>query len=332
MTGPSVLFVADAGTRIGGGHVMRSLTLARALQARGAACAFRGHPDGDAVLDVFAPDMRRTADETGFDALVFDVYGLGAADHRALAKGRPTLVIDDLADRPLAADLVLDSGPDRRAEDYAGLVPAGCDLLLGPAFAPVRPGFAALREAALARRGGAVRRVLVSLGLTDVGGLTATVLDRLAPLAAGLAVDVVVGSAAASLPDLEARAAATPWLTLHVDTDRMPDLTARADLAVGGGGSSSWERCTLGLPTLLLVVADNQAAAARALAEAGAAIVMDARSEAFSVTLDAALARLLADEALRRRLSEAAAGVCDGLGADRVADRFLARIAARRTG
>ena len=91
-----------------------------------------------------------------------------------LAKGRPTLVIDDLANRPLEADLVLDAGPARLAQDYAGLTPPGATLLLGPNNAPVRPAFPALRETALARRavGGPVRRILISLGLTDVGGVT----------------------------------------------------------------------------------------------------------------------------------------------------------------
>jgi spore coat polysaccharide biosynthesis predicted glycosyltransferase SpsG len=108
----------------------------------------------------------------------------------------------------------------------------------------------------------------------------------------------------------------------------MARLTARADIAIGGGGSSSWERCVLGLPTLLLVLADNQTQAAVALAEAGAVIALDAAAE-FESGFDAAAARLIAEGALRRRLSQAAATVCDGRGADRVADAFLALIRQR---
>ncbi len=327
MTGERILFIADAGPAIGGGHVMRSLTLARALEARGAECAFRSHPDGDAVLDVFARDLFRVDDDAGFDALVFDHYALSARDHIAVAKGRPTLVIDDLADRPLGADMVLDSGMGRRARDYHGLVPEGCALLLGPDHAPMRPDFVALRAETLARRaeGGPVRRILVSLGLTDVGGFTLPAVQRLTGTAA---IDVVVGSGVPGLTALEALAEADPSVTLHVDTRHMARLTAQADIAVGGGGSSSWERCVLGLPTLLLVLAENQSEAAVALAEAGAVIALDAAAE-FDTGFDAAAARLIAEEALRRRLSKASATVCDGLGADRVADAFLALVRGR---
>lgn len=322
-----ILFIADAGPAIGGGHVMRSLTLARALEARGAECAFRSHPDGDAVLDVFARDLFRVDDDAGFDALVIDHYALSAGDHLALAKGRPVLVIDDLADRPLGADMVLDSGIGRRATDYRGLVPDGCELLLGPSHAPMRPDFVALRPETLARRaeGGPVRRILVSLGLTDVGGFTLPAVQRLSGVAE---LDVVVGSGAPRLAALEALAEAEPSVTLHVDTRDMARLTADADIAIGGGGSSSWERCVLGLPTLLLVLADNQTQAAVALAEAGAVIALDAAAE-FETRFDAAAARLIAEGALRRRLSIAAAGICDGRGADRVADAFLALLRQR---
>ncbi len=315
-----ILFVADAGPRVGGGHVMRSLTLARALRARGADCAFRAHPDGDAVLATFAPEMARADGADGFDAVVFDHYALDAMDHLAIADGRPTLVIDDLADRPLSADIVLDAGMARVPADYRGHVPEHCELLLGPSFAPVRDGFPALRDEALARRaeGGPVRRILVSLGLTDVGGITARAVERLVGSAA---LDVVVGSGAPSLPALRELAAADPLTTLHVDTDQMPRLTAEADIAVGAGGSSSWERCTLGLPTLLLVLADNQTPAAVALAEAGAVVALDIAE--FEDRFDAAAARIIAEDALRRRLSAAAARICDGHGAGRVADRFL---------
>ncbi|PTS87829.1 MULTISPECIES: UDP-2,4-diacetamido-2,4,6-trideoxy-beta-L-altropyranose hydrolase [unclassified Caulobacter] len=323
---PQILFVCNAGPEVGGGHVMRSLTLAGALEAAGASCAFLSTPAVDAVLDAFAPDTRRAARPEPFDAVVFDHYGLSAPDHRACARGRPTLVIDDLADRPLAADLVLDAGPARQAEDYAGLVPPHARLMLGPHHAPVRSAFPALREAALARRaaGGAVRRILISLGLTDVGGITGRVVDLLLPLTGDIALDVVLGSPAPSLPRL--RALADPRLTLHVDTQDMPRLTLEADLAVGAGGSTSWERCILALPTLTLILADNQIAAATALAEAGASPCLDLADAGFDAAFAAQVERLLADEALRASLSAASATVCDGGGAQRVARAFLGRL------
>jgi len=351
---PRILFVADAGPAVGGGHVMRGLTLARALQDKGAACAFVATPAAAAVLDAFGADVARVETEAEapaalveaaaraartFDAVVVDHYGLSAPDHRAIAAGRPALVIDDLADRPLAADLVLDSGPARAAADYDGLVPAHAELLLGPSHAPVRPAFAALRREALTRRADAppVRRILVSLGLTDVGGITGRVVDLVLPRlekgGAGKAVlDVVLGSGAPSLPRLRALAARDPRVALHVDSQDMPRLALEADLAVGAGGSSTWERCVLALPTLLLVLAANQDEASQALARADAVLAVDVAEPDFETAFATQLSRLLADPALRDRLSAASAAVCDGRGAARVAAHFLDVIARRRAG
>ncbi|WP_426031832.1 UDP-2,4-diacetamido-2,4,6-trideoxy-beta-L-altropyranose hydrolase [Caulobacter sp. DWP3-1-3b2] len=361
MSAPSILFVVDAGPTVGGGHVMRSLTLARALEAEGARCLFIVNPAGKAMLDAFGGEVSHVetyeitepalvtcaADiARNYDAIVIDHYGLSADDHRRISDapqnsphpgegrdegnggGRPTLVIDDLADRLLAADLVLDSGPARRAEDYDGLVPRRAELLLGPHYAPVRPAFAALRKEALARRAKAlpVRRILVSLGLTDVGGITGRVVELMLPATGAAALDVVVGAAAPSLPRLRERAQAEPRLVLHVDTQDMPRLTLEADLAVGASGSSTWERCVLALPTLSLILADNQRPAARALAEAGAIMGLEAAALDFDATFSAALGRLIDEPVLRDALSAASAAVCDGRGAARVAERFLALI------
>ena len=245
---PRILFIANAGPAVGGGHVMRSLSLARALGEHGAECVFLAPPVVAGILDAFAPDMGRETVASvaaadlpaavaglGFDAVVFDHYGLGRADHQFIAQGRPTLVIDDLADRPLAADVVLDSGPARTEEDYADLA-GGARLLLGPRYAPLRPEFAALREAAIARRGGPVQRVLVALGLTDVGGVTSRVLDRLRQRNGHLAFDVVLGSEAPSLPGLTRVAAHDPRVMLHVDAQDMARLTLEADVAFGAEG------------------------------------------------------------------------------------------------
>jgi UDP-2,4-diacetamido-2,4,6-trideoxy-beta-L-altropyranose hydrolase len=153
MTASSILFVVNAGPTIGGGHVMRSLTLATALEARGARCSFLAPPSVGTILESFAPEAAQwpaasteprdlaagAAGAAAFDAVVFDHYGLAELDHKTIGKGRPALAIDDLADRPLGAGMVVDSGPARRAQDYDGLIADDARLLLGPTFAPVRP-------------------------------------------------------------------------------------------------------------------------------------------------------------------------------------------------
>lgn len=337
---PRILFICNAGPSVGGGHVMRSLTLAHALEQRGAACVFLASPAVAAILAAFAPamptapaastspeDLVVAANGLPADALVFDHYGLDAATHTAIAAGRPALAIDDLADRRLAADLVLDSGPARRLEDYAGRLPTGARVLAGPIYAPVRPAFAALRAKALERRGEPVRRILVSMGLTDVGAITARVVKRLRPLADDALIDVAVGHDAPSLAALRAMAADDPHLRLHVDAQDMARLTLESDIAVGAAGSATWERCVLGLPSILVVLADNQRQAAAALDKAEAAIVIAVEDPAFDAAFASGVSRLLGDDRLRARLAARSSALCDGRGADRVAEAFLGLIA-----
>jgi UDP-2,4-diacetamido-2,4,6-trideoxy-beta-L-altropyranose hydrolase len=338
---PRVLFVADAGRAVGGGHVMRCLTLAGALSAAGADCAFAASAEAAAILDGFAgPGIRRFAAPSGDPAAlcalaaqaartwgaqfaVLDHYGAGAAEDGLMraAAGR-LLAIEDLR-RRRDADLVLDSNLGRRAGDYAG-----AEALVGPGFALVRPPFAALRAAALARRraDAAVEGVLVSLGLTDVGGITGRVVAALLPRLGQRRLDVVLGAGAQSLPLIEALAEQDPRVLLHVDARDMTELIAAADLAVGAGGSSAWERCVLGLPSVTLVLADNQRENTAALAKAGASLAIEVNG-AMTGKIGEAFAALAADSQRRARMSRAAADLCDGLGAGRVAARMLEMIA-----
>ena len=331
MNTPRILFFADSGATVGGGHVMRCLTLARALIGQGAECAFAATPDAMRLLETFAPpdierlpipegtaarqsapvaDLART---WGAQGAVLDHYGAGPAEEVMIRTGvHRLLVLDDLK-RGHLCDLVLDSNLDRAAADYPGV-----ESLTGPAYALVRPEFAALRAQTLARRSGAKpSRLLIALGLTDLGGITARVVEAILPTLGDLQVDIALGQGAPSLAALALLASRDPRLTLHVDTREMAALTAAADLAIGAGGSSVWERSSLGLPTLTLVLADNQREAAQALAVRGAAEVVEAAD------LADRLAALLGDSPRLAAMSAAASAICDGHGAGRVAERLL---------
>ena len=337
---PRILFFADAGAAVGGGHVMRCLTLAQALTARGASCGFIATPAAIGVLDAFAGAGIERVDAPGdtarpiaaaargwsANAVVVDHYRFDRASEVTLrAAVRPLVVMDDLR-RAHDCDLVLDSNLGRGAADYPGL-----EALTGPAYALVRPAFVERRQGTLARRaeGEAPRRLLVSLGLTDVEAITARVVEVLLPDLADRSLDVVLGAGSPSLQRLRAISRRDPRISLHVNTKDMPALTAAADLAIGAGGSSVWERCCLGLPSITLVLADNQRPNALALQAAGAALTLEAGAADFEDQLRAKLQRLTAEAPPRRAMSRAAASLCDGGGADRVADRLLALITQR---
>ena len=335
---PKVLFVADAGALVGGGHVMRCLTLAAALERAGGQCAFAATPEAAAVLDGFAgPDIVRfpapggdpaalceaaadAARSWGARFAVLDHYGAGPAQDAVLraAAGR-LLAIEDLR-RRRDCDLLLDPSLGRLESDYPGV-----QALVGPDFALVRLEFAARRKSAIVRRMKAApaRKVLVSLGLTDVGAISGRVVNALLPALGQQQIEVVLGAGAPSLAAIKALAKKDARIGLHVGSRDMAHLVAAADIAIGAGGSSAWERCVLGLPTVALILADNQRENTAALASAGASLLVEVNGH-LPARLKEAFVALASAPAVRARMSQAAADLCDGLGAERVAARMLA--------
>jgi UDP-2,4-diacetamido-2,4,6-trideoxy-beta-L-altropyranose hydrolase len=340
---PRIVFAPDSGDRIGGGHVMRCLTLAGAMQASGADCAFLVGEAGRRLLETFGmPGLEVVAlgeDDApaaiadklqgllpGADIVVIDNYRVDAAQEQRLAQdGARIVAVDDLADRPHRCDVLVDPGFERRAADYLGLVPEGAQLLIGTDYALVRPAFAALRDEARTRRDGrAVGRVLVSLGLTDVGAITGAVAAAVLPMLGEIELDVVVGAGAPSMDALSRLARNDARIRLHVDAAGMERLMLEADMAIGAGGSSTWERACLGLPSISLVLADNQRRQAQQLQARGLTLAVEAGSSSFIGDLSAAWSRLAADGALRRDMAELNLAHCDGCGASRVARAILA--------
>ncbi len=340
--GMRILFRVDADPRIGGGHVMRCLTLAGEIARRGGENAFLVNDQAQATapalarsgLRVFVVDSSaegagaaaRAAFPDGADWVLFDSYAFDAAFERCFRGiARRVAVIDDLADRPHDCDLLIDSTLGREAEDYRALTPAGADILAGAPYAFLRPQFAARRAASMDRHmlRTPARRVIVSMGLTDLGAVTARVCAALAQLPGNLRFDVVLGPAAPSKNAILALAKRDGRFHAHIDPPDIADLMALADIAVGAGGTSSWERCCLGLPTVLVVLADNQRLIARRLAQAGAAIPVDLDAASCGEAVAACVASLCAKPEARRAMSVAAAAIVDGGGAERVAHRIF---------
>jgi UDP-2,4-diacetamido-2,4,6-trideoxy-beta-L-altropyranose hydrolase len=348
MTGLRVAVRADASRTLGSGHVMRCLTLAEVLRARGATVQFICRPDHGHLgaritgqgfglhwlpdtavwhADADAQHTLAALGPTGCDMLLVDHYALGAAWQTTLRPAcRRLVVVDDLADRPHAADLLIDQNLGRQPADYDGLLPGAATRLIGPTWALLRPEFAAARAASLARRAdGRLQHLLISMGGADPQQATLRVLRALAHslLPADAQVTVVLGAIADTRPAIAELLPTLPWRSrLCMDVTDMAPLLAVADMAIGAAGGSAWERCCLGLPTALLVLADNQRPGTRALVAAGAALDLGEVAD-LPATLPAAL-QLVAEPATLQRLSAASAAITDGLGAQRVADAVLA--------
>lgn len=331
-----VLIRCDAGRSIGGGHVMRCLTLADALARSGIHVTFACSPE---TFDVVAPLTASgfpavklkapldpdeiTAIDQHWDAMVIDHYQIGESEEVVLRRvASKMLVVDDLANRAHDCDILVDQSPGRNSSDYSGLVGTNTVLCLGTSYALLRPEFANARPATLAIRakGKPVSRIFVSLGMSDIGGITAWAVKAVLEANLDAEIAVAVGSNAESLSELRALAAGDRRISLHLDSVDVCNLMASCDLAIGAGGMTSWERCCLGLPTILMVLADNQRESAQYLARAGGVSLVAARD---NDDLIAALHKLSDDPIARIEMSKAAGAVTDGLGTQRVVDVLL---------
>lgn len=347
--GRVISFRADASLLLGTGHVRRCLTLADELRLHGATCQFicvnsAGHlirevtDRGHAVYPV-TPD----AEDGGLDELqdanetnailaaspstlvVVDHYSLGASWESLIRSGgRRIVAIDDLANRTHSCDILVDQNLGRSPVDYQGLVPSGCQILTGPRFASLRREFLQWRQYSLRRReGGRLVNLFVSVGGVDHSNVTGQCLAALrqCTLPAGCRIVVVLGEEAPWANEVHALADRLPWATeVLLNTTRMSELMANSDLAIGAAGGTAWERCCLGLPTIMVVVADNQRPGAAALAKSGAAYDLGDPGDLHRC-LPKALEAMNGDGRLAQ-MSLAASCLVDGRGAARVCEHL----------
>ncbi|MCG2578878.1 UDP-2,4-diacetamido-2,4,6-trideoxy-beta-L-altropyranose hydrolase [Dechloromonas sp. XY25] len=351
-----IAFRVDANAIIGTGHVMRCLALAQALAARGSKCLFicradglgalaerirqDGHqlatlpegttsPGGGLAHARFLPHGQTAdaqacldvlAQHPGPDWLVVDHYALDARWESAIRPATAKiLVIDDLADRDHDCDALLDQNlrPATEANPYLNRTPAHCRHLLGPSHALLRPEFSVARQSR-SNQTSTTPRLLVMFGGADREDLTGRAVRLLPPLLAAMAIDVVVGPLYAHREALAQGLAALPDAALHIAPANVAAVMAKADLALASPGTTSWERCALGLPSITLAVADNQVAMAEELARRGAHLYLG-RSDAVSDSdLATALHLLAGNPHWRQAMADAASAITDGSGAARV--------------
>jgi UDP-2,4-diacetamido-2,4,6-trideoxy-beta-L-altropyranose hydrolase len=341
-----IVIRADGGPEIGGGHIMRCLTLAEEAALRGHDITFvvgegpmieRVREAGHSVVPL--PSLRHSPErfpphahwlsapwdvdatvtsgviaQTGANWLIWDHYGLDARwvkKQRNVKGDLKVLALDDLDDRSLGSDLVLDPARLGSAKRNYPVQTA----LNGPDFALLRPEFAALRPASLAKRGkGLPRRVLIAPGLMDSAGLAPMALLAIADL--GLDAEVVMGASSQSLAEVQSLIKLNKNWTLTLDAKDMGQRMLEADLCIGAAGGTSWERCCMGLPSVVIAVAENQEAGIVALDTAGAAITMSRTG----LRSDVLAKQVLKAMETAKDLSDRAASLCDGQGAKRVMD------------
>jgi UDP-2,4-diacetamido-2,4,6-trideoxy-beta-L-altropyranose hydrolase len=350
-----VVFRVDSSAQIGTGHMARCLTLANALRERGKSTGFvsrqitpgmerllvaHGHallrlPEGrekDVRLAHAhwlgasqSEDARATAvlmPDSGCEWLVVDHYGLDAEWEKLLRPhARLLLAIDDLADRSHVCDMLLDQNLQPKGSDrYAGLMTSGCRQLIGPRYALLRPEFRKLADSQPRTRD----RVNIFFGGTDPDGMTVRAAEGLAQNdMEGLAADIVVGQDNPHRDRIAALVKRLPSAVLHIQPQNLATLMSRAVLALGAGGATSWERCCLRLPTLLVSIADNQKSGCQALAAARAGLYLGDMVDVTARRLTSVMRRVLSRPGLLAAMSRRAAALVDGQGTARVVEEML---------
>lgn len=359
----TIVFRCDAGHQIGTGHLIRCRTLARQLRRHGAECLFLCRQKPGDLIALISPEFaseplpplspsdgtwlgcsqHRDAHDSlaalaraqpdRIDWLVVDHYSLDARWHQHVLEQlqrlghRPRLlVIDDLADRPLMADLLLDQNqlnPAEAEELYKPLIPAGCRRLFGPAYALLGEAYSLLHPL-LPERCPPLQRLLICFGGSDPANLSECCLEGLLhPAPLPLKLDLVLGPAYPHRDRIQALATTHPQLRVHGPQASLAGLMAQADLALGAGGVTSWERACLGLPALVSSLAANQNAVIAQLVAAGAVIDLGAASQLTPAAVRQAVQQLLDAPAQLAQLSRSAREITDGFGAPRVASAML---------
>lgn len=255
------------------------------------------------------------------DWLVVDHYALDARWEREIVKvvGQ-IMVIDDLADRKHECTVLLDQNLGRQLSDYDSVVPKSCVKLIGPEYALLRPEFAEYRLASLDRRQKPkLDRILISLGGIDRANVTGDVIEALAAseLPSDVKLDIIMGAGAPYLDEVKIQAAEIPFCTtVSVNVQDMAERMYAADFAIGAAGSTSWERCCMGLPCVLLILAANQVSIGKALKCSGSAATVDTNDVIPEIR--SLINEFCMKTFLLKNMSERAQKICDGKGCARV--------------
>ncbi|SEO23383.1 UDP-2,4-diacetamido-2,4,6-trideoxy-beta-L-altropyranose hydrolase [Pseudomonas sp. NFACC39-1] len=343
-----VLIRADASPTIGSGHIARCLTLARVLRGQGTHVAFAcrslsGHrlqalategfatfalpdlyPDEDPLqaiesllpwqADITALEQALSG-QPGFDWIIVDHYGLDHHWQTAARRFAPRIMaLDDLATRTYSVDLLLNQNLSGTRAAYAGLLLEHCQTLLGPRYALLRDEFCGRAIEPQPK----VRRVLVNFGGFDAAMQTHHAMRALADFH-DLDVDFVAGADNPAWAQMQVMVASRPRWRLHSFVGNFHQLMFEADLFIGAGGGTSWERAAMGLPTICIAVSNNQQANGEVMATFGAHVYLGPREVVSVEQLRQAIGFVADNHGMRCSLAQRSRQLVDGLGAKRVA-------------
>ncbi|MCQ2517416.1 MAG: UDP-2,4-diacetamido-2,4,6-trideoxy-beta-L-altropyranose hydrolase [Lachnospiraceae bacterium] len=336
-----IVFRADGNSTLGLGHVMRCMTVAEAVRKAGDdACfvtccpetfeivfkkGFMAYSVGDSFtglkpskesLTAEIPELREILKKVGAKVLVCDSYSASEDYFTGVNDLVKTAYIDDFGDADFPVDFMINYNIFAKDTDYSG----SYRLLTGPEYAPVRESF---RETKGPDSDG-VKEILISSGGTDKFNLSYLIADELSLRFPEITFNVVCGPFNSHKAELTDLGFERKNVCIHVNVSDMASLMSRCDMAVSAAGSTMYELCTMGIPTVTFSFVDNQRRIAEGFGEAGAALLA---GDYDTLGADALLKqilteseKLISDAELRIKVRECAHGTVDGLGAVRLAE------------
>ena len=345
----SLLIRADSGTKKGSGHIMRCLSLAKCLNNIDVSFICRIMPGNfcDFIeqngFHVYRLPLDFNSDENDFPVdiksdidgtieiikqnkitpygIIVDNYDLDYQWESAIRQyTNKIIVIDDLANRKHDCELLVDQNlyPDMNIR-YENLGPHNCLQLLGPKYALLRSEFREARKN-LCVREGKINSILISFGSSDPTNETLKAIDALREFQTTIKADVVIGISNPHKELIKETCSMLPNVTYHYQTDKMADLMTNADISIGAGGSTTWERCCLGLPSIVSILSEDQFELTKTFADEGYVINLGSASTVNSEDYVKAIKNI--DSVLLRKMSEKCMHLVDGEGSIRVAKKI----------
>ena len=342
---PVDIFIrADASHEIGSGHIIRCLVLAEKLSARGHRVFFlsRNLPptlhtrlaqSGCIVLDLpqIAANSSSFQEQDALQSLtlakshsastpllIIDHYHLDSTWETSVRnRFHKILVIDDLADRSHDCDFLLDVTWDQTmASRYTNLIPRGCRALLGPRYALLRDEFTHARRL-VPERTGDLHKIFIFFGGADPTRESEKALEAIShPRFADLSFTLVTGGLNPRSGQIFGKAWGHKNIEVYREFHPIALLMAECDLAIGAGGSTSWERCALALPAIVICTAPNQELIAKGLHEAGAVWNLGRSAKVTAGMIADKLLELRQAPDVVRRAAQQAARIVPGVPSD----------------
>lgn len=334
-----IFFRLDASDKIGNGHYVRCMTLAKLLLKQKLIIVFicadvseiichqivsegiileKTEPFKDELID--AKNVIRVLNNYPKGLIIIDHYKLNISWHENVSSYvHKIIVLDDMANRNFFCHLLVNSGFFNK-KVYKSLIPDSCELLLGPDYVILKPEYQQYKKNRLNDQ---IKRVLIFMGGADTKNVTTKIIEAFVDSKfEAIKFDVVIGTNNSKLRQIEKLIESKSNFTKYHNRPHLADLMYEADFAIGAGGNSVWERICIGLPCAVITLSENQIFLTNKLHNYNLVNYIGHFDQVTVEDIRQFLNREILTGGIRKQFANAIK-LCDGLGADRIVKKIL---------